>query len=278
MLSLGIPAGTALIRDTELLKLLDQLPLHLLLRIADYLAADLSNGYQGGLTKTALDSLAKILDSSSSRYELGETDGRRRLTERVPRGVQDAAEHAIATAGTAGAILGDAWADVHSLEPDDSSAYANAVKAVEVASFTALNVSRREPTLGDSIRALEADDSWRLPFRREHHKSPTHDVLLGLLRTLWRGHRDRHGSPDYSGVSHDEALAAVNMAVTLVSQGSCKVARRAADLLGCSRREVAIRGRIWAVASTDRRPGRSDLDGSRVLSMQVAGTAALRGT
>jgi hypothetical protein len=41
-------------------------------------------------------------------------------------------------------------------------------------------------------------------------------------------------------------------------------------------REAAIRCRIWAVASTDRPPGRFDLGSRRVLTMQVKGTAVAR--
>jgi hypothetical protein len=57
-------------------------------------------------------------------------------------------------------------------------------------------------------------------------------------------------------------------------QGSCKVVRQAVDLLGCRRREAAIRWRLQAVASRDRPPSRSDLEASQVLTEQVKGTGA----
>lgn len=37
-----------------------------------------------------------------------------------------------------------------------------------------------------------------------------------MLRTLWRGHRDRHGNLDYSDVTQQEARAGVALSVTLV--------------------------------------------------------------
>ncbi len=89
------------------------------------------------------------------------------------------------------------------------------MRAVEAASFRALGITDKEATLGTTIRAIEGS-TWGLPFKREHHKAPSQDVLLGMLRTLIRGQRDRHGSEDYSDVDHDEAVAAVNLAVALV--------------------------------------------------------------
>jgi len=37
-----------------------------------------------------------------------------------------------------------------------------------------------------------------------------------MLRTLWRGHESRHGRPDYTDASNEEARAAVMLAATLV--------------------------------------------------------------
>jgi hypothetical protein len=37
-----------------------------------------------------------------------------------------------------------------------------------------------------------------------------------MLKSLYRGQRDRHGSAAYSDVTHDEAKAAVLLSVTLV--------------------------------------------------------------
>jgi hypothetical protein len=181
-----------------------------LLRLTDWLLS--THSYED----STVEELRTILDEGSSKWQVGDREGYLGLIERVPAGVQEAAEQTIASAGTAGRLLATAWANVHRLEPDDSGAYAAAVKAVETASFAALNIVSSDATLGNSIRTIEGDNSYRLPFRREHHKHPTREVLLGMLRTLWRGHRDRHGSEDYSGVTHEEAEAAVTLAVTLV--------------------------------------------------------------
>ncbi len=62
---------------------------------------------------------------------------------------------------------------------------------------------------------MRADGDWRLPLR-EHSDAPSAELLLALIRTLWFGHRDRHGSVDYSDVAHEEARAAVMLSATLV--------------------------------------------------------------
>ena len=209
LLSLEAPTvgfyGPMVTPMTQIQKLDDQ---HIL-RIVDYL---LSQHHMGAAEVTKV---REILHHGCSRWTIGQVGRSPRLVERVPSGVQDAAEASIVSGGAAGALLGHAWFKVHIYEPDDSGAYAAAVKAVEAASLPALGITDEEATLGNTIRAIEGG-GWGLPFVREHRKAPSHDVLLGMLRCLWRGHRDRHGSVDYSDVDHDEALAAVTLAVTLV--------------------------------------------------------------
>lgn len=182
----------------------------LVLRIVDYFLSKTGYEKSGYVVK-----MESILSAGSSKWTVANIDGRMRLTERIPSGVQDAAEALITQGNVAGNLLGQAWTKVHQLEPDDSGAYAYAVRAVEAASFPALGITDGEATLGTAIRAIESR-KWGLPFKREHFKAPSEEVLLGLLRALWRGHRDRHGSVDYSDVEHDEAVAAVILAVTLV--------------------------------------------------------------
>jgi hypothetical protein len=181
-----------------------------ILRIVDFLLSQHPKG------ATEVIKLREILHYGCSKWTIGQVGQKPRLVERVPSGVQDAAEASIAAGGAAGALLGQAWSKVHIYEPDNSGAYATAVKAVEAASFPALGIANKEATLGNTIRTIDGG-GWGLPFVREHNKAPSQEVLLGMLRCLWRGHRDRHGSDDYSDVDHDEALAAVTLAVTLVA-------------------------------------------------------------
>lgn len=162
--------------------------------------------------------LDSILLGGSSRWCVGVRHGHRGLVERVPAGVQDAVEHTISTAGQAGKELAEAWADVFGLNPDPSDGYRMAVKAVESAAIPVVCPTKTEATLGNVIGQMKQQGDWRPPFLREHPDSPTAEVLLGMLRTLWRGHYDRHGGATGvpSQVSKEEAEAAVLLAATLV--------------------------------------------------------------
>lgn len=180
-----------------------------LLRLADFFAARASSKY-GDLA-----GLDALLTQGRSRWRVGERFGKPGLVERVPSGVQDAAEGVINTSATSGEVLRRAWSEVHGLEPRDSSAYSYAVRAVEIAATATVMPRKADATLGNVIGQMRADGDWRLPFR-EHADAPSAAVVLGMLRTLWVGHRDRHGSADYSDVTHDEARAAVILAATLV--------------------------------------------------------------
>lgn len=163
--------------------------------------------------------LSTLLANGRSAYHVvqrGEKD--HRLAHRVPEGVQDAAEAIAATDTSAGKLLRKAWENAFELTPQDSAAYFYAVRAVESAAFKTLEITDPTATLGNAIRAIEKHDAqWRLPFLREHTQYPSKDLLLGTLKSLYKGHRDRHGSIDaYSDVTHDEAEGAVLLAVTLV--------------------------------------------------------------
>ena len=89
------------------------------------------------------------------------------------------------------------------------------MKAVETAAIAVVMPRKIDATLGTVIGQMKADSDWTLPFR-PHDDYPPEQVVLGMLQTLWRGHRDRHGSTDYSDVTLEEAKAAVSLAATLV--------------------------------------------------------------
>lgn len=181
-----------------------------LLRLADYLVFldKYGNSHYG---------LSDLLDNGRSMYHVVEREGVHRIAPRLPSGVQKAAELLMKSKTPAGELLAKAWSNAYELEPNDSAAYAYAVRAVETATFATLGITDANATLGNSIREIEkADSSWRLPFLREHSQYPSKDLLVGTLKSLYKGQRDRHGSEAYSDVTHDEAEGAVLLAVTLV--------------------------------------------------------------
>ena len=157
----------------------------------------------------------KILSSGRSAWAVGERLGKVGLVERVPAGVRMQVESTIESSGRAGEVLARAWANVHGFEPSDSAAYADSVRATEIASIAVVEPSNGDATLGTVLGQMKADGDWRLPLR-EHGEAPSAGMVIAMARTLWYGHRDRHGSADYSDVTHAEARSAVTLAATLV--------------------------------------------------------------
>ncbi|TXL60845.1 hypothetical protein [Aeromicrobium terrae] len=204
------PEYSGLLNQVEFRKFLMRISDRDLLRLIDYRLYEDSYGADAT-------GLSEILVIGRSKYHVVKKDGGARLATRVPEGVQVAAETVMSAKSPAGELLSKAWNAVYDLEPNDSAAYAYAVRAVESASFVALQITDSNATLGHSIRTIEkADANWRLPFLREHSQFPSKELLVGMLKSLYKGQRDRHGSEAYSDVTHDEAEGAVLLAVTIV--------------------------------------------------------------
>jgi hypothetical protein len=81
------------------------------------------------------------------------------------------------------------------------------------------------------------------------HNEPSRPMWRRAVRAIRLG---REESFLASGWLHKASFAsAVGEPPLVEHQDSCKVVRQAVDLLGCWRREAAIRCRIGVVASTD---------------------------
>lgn len=221
---MGILASSSSIVDGDMIRLQLRATTEFeLLRIVDYMLAS-----QFYAARNA-HSLEKLLLRARSAYTVGTRMGKVGLVDRVPEGVRVAAEEVAATAPDAGPLLARAWSHAHGLEPNDTAAYADAVRAVEAVAIPAVTPGNAEATLGSVIAQMRQHGDWRLPLR-EHDHAPSAEMLVQMLRTLWRGHRDRHGHLDYSDVTHEEAETAVALAVTLVSWfASGAVQRRPVD-------------------------------------------------
>jgi hypothetical protein len=180
-----------------------------LLRVIDGV---LSARWYGTRTKE----LDATLAMGKSKWMVSERYGKPGLEAREPEGVQDMVEGTIQSSGTAGQILARAWGKVHAVTPDDSGAYADAVRAVEAAAKPLVEPSNDEATMGGMAGVMRNQGDWRLPLR-EHEHAPTGPMIVAMMRSLYRGHIDRHGRDDYRDVTHEEALAGVALAATLVS-------------------------------------------------------------
>lgn len=205
---MGVPENLY-IRWSDYTELLRKLDGPALLAVID---AALAAGWYGVRTKE----LDETLKLAKSKWTVGHRFGKPGLVSREPEGVQDMIEATIANSGTAGQILARAWGKVHAFAPDDPGAYADAVRAVETAAHRLVEPDNDEATLGGMAGVMRNQRDWRLPLR-EHQHAPTGEMLVAMMRSLYRGHVDRHGNDDYRDVTHDEARAGVVLAATLVA-------------------------------------------------------------
>lgn len=179
-------------------------------QIADYILAHFD--------RVDADTLDALLERSKSAWRVGTRAGRPGLVRRVPLGVQTGADSVMSRAAKAGVCLASAWETVYSPTPNVSEGYRLAILAVEDAATPVVSPTNKSATLRTVLNQMESQGDWSLPMTREHPKAPPNDVIIGMMRMLWHGRRDRHGGqPSAPGnVSEDEAKVAVGLATTLV--------------------------------------------------------------
>ncbi len=174
-----------------------------------------------------LESLDSVLEAGGSRWKVGTRSGVVGLEERVPRGVQEAADAAIAHPGHAGELLSEAWHAAFGVAPDFEKAYSKSIKAVEAAAIPVVSPNHIGATLGTVLGQMRADGNWKLDMTREHSTHTTQQVVLGNMQALWTGQNDRHaGQPGYTASTRAEGEAAVMIAVPLVQWFSSSAVTR----------------------------------------------------
>ena len=179
-----------------------------LLDIVDATLAD-------GVDRLEAEELEQLLTDAGSAWHVA-ADGKA-LQRRVIPAVRDALE---ATSGTAASFhLSAAWTAAYGRHPDASLAYSRAIKAVESAYIPIVLPRDRLATLGKVIGELDQQQQrWQLSISAPGGGSQADTTaLLAMLRLLWSGQTDRHGS---SGppvpVTSQAAEAGVHVALTLV--------------------------------------------------------------
>jgi hypothetical protein len=170
--------------------------------------------------------LESTLKDAGSKWTIGiRTAGKLGLVQRVPEGVQLAADMTMRSSGHAGKRLAEAWGAAFGLEPDPTKAYGLAVKAVEDAALPKVRLKPNDHrTLGSVIRVLNSAKfdaaDWTLKFQRDDKHYSNGQTLVAMLKTLWSGQTDRHGGDHEfvtgAVISQEAAEAAVMLAVPLV--------------------------------------------------------------
>lgn len=155
--------------------------------------------------------IERILRDGGSMWKVGIRNGVPGLEERVPQGVQDAADAVMSSSHSAGTILSEAWHAAFGRSPDAEEAYEKAIKAVEEAGAHIVTPNNKKATLGTMVRDMKAQKDWKLDL-------PTldADVPVKMAEALWIGQESRHGGNGYRKPTQPEAEAAVLLAVPLV--------------------------------------------------------------
>jgi hypothetical protein len=145
-------------------------------------------------------------------------DGPFRLLRRVDATVTAAARAVMSASGRAGQHLAKAWNEVYGRNPDPSTAYREAVRAVEAIGAPVISPNNPKATLGTMIADMRnAPTKWVVVLT----PSAGDPVLMfrETMQLLWTADLSRHGTADESvplHVSPFEAEAALHLAVTLV--------------------------------------------------------------
>jgi hypothetical protein len=173
----------------------------------------------GGHASTeAVEELAGLLRDAGSVYEVTRIDGQDVLERRVDATVAASAKLTMAKETRASTHLRDAWHEAYGRNPSPSSAYREAVRAVEAAAQPIVEPNNTRATLGTMIGALTSTKE-RLEVALRPSEGDPMDSLIEMMRVLWKAQLDRHGTADESvpiRVSQEEAETAVHLAVTLV--------------------------------------------------------------
>lgn len=162
------------------------------------------------------DKLGTTLTLGGSEWEVAPAgeDGRQ-LSRRVIGPVREEIENLRTYSERAHHHLSRAWDRLVGRQPDPSTAYREAIRAIEVVAKPVVTPHDANATLGKVIRALrDKPDKWETVLDKS---SPLQ--VADLADFIWRGQLDRHGTDDPSAplnVSQEEADAAVHLAVPLV--------------------------------------------------------------
>lgn len=160
----------------------------------------------------ALDGLLRLGGSVWEVVVSDDPDGDYRLSRRAIGPVREAI-YELPASSRAAQHLALAWNALSGRDPDPSTAYREAVRAVEAAAKPVVLPTDRLATLGKMIRAIEdKPEKWSTTLGEPP------DVAR-MMAAIWTGQLDRHGTDDESvplTVTGEQADAAFYVALALV--------------------------------------------------------------
>jgi hypothetical protein len=162
----------------------------------------------------AASNLNEVLTLGGSVWEVRPASTGCQLSRRTIGPVPEAIDDLRTINERAHAHLLAAWAKLMGRSSDPSSAYREAVRAVEVVAAPVVTPADPKATLGTIIAAMKAKPSkWTVDLEKA-----TPEQVLGMLQMIWQAQFDRHGTDDESvplNVSQGQADAAVHIAIAL---------------------------------------------------------------
>ncbi len=194
----------------------------LLVDVVDYALRNILLGSYHQNSATIADDLERALLESGAAWRVGRIEGTPNY--RLERRTDPAASAALARLTDEetreGAHLSAAWDAAYGRNPNPTTAYSEAIKAVEESAIPIVLPNDPKATLGKVIAALrDAPGKWDCIFDRDSRVStgatvtPV-DVVVAMLDLLWTNQTDRHAPIE--PISQAQAESAVQLALALV--------------------------------------------------------------
>ncbi|SNR75662.1 hypothetical protein SAMN06265360_117110 [Haloechinothrix alba] len=178
------------------------------------------DGDNPGVSQIGRDKRAKLRDllyRGRSVYRI--SDNGRQLVRRVDPTAEDAYRAAVGAADpTTAQLLADAWRHAYKPDPEPTTAYREAVRAVEQVACPLVLPNDNDPTLGKVIAHLQdAGHKWETVLVAKGGDPGGPEPVREVMSRLWTGQVSRHGGAKNSrDQDPGEAEAAVHAAVLLV--------------------------------------------------------------
>lgn len=215
-LKLKLPTGSFESRLEALMRTVHEDPV-LFIDLVELLLSEIEPNRYSDEYKDAAH-LARCLAEAGSVWRVAERDQAFTLERRLDEEVAQAVEQVLQVPDRPGQLLRRAWQAVYGRRKEASTAYREAVRAVEAAAKPAVLPNDRVATLGKMIKAIrDAPQKWE--FVLQARAGDSVGMVLATMELLWTAQLDRHGTDDPStplAVSDLEAESAVHLAVTLV--------------------------------------------------------------
>jgi len=179
-----------------------------------------------------LNSLDKAFEQAGSAWTVhlpraGDDASAPSLVRRVSPAGKAAYTAAVSHGRRSADHLSEAWTAAYGRTPNPSHAYREAVRAIEAAAKPIVTPKDSAATLGKMIAAF---DDGASNFAVIFGDSGGHAAVLAMMRALWKGQHDRHGTDELDAplsVDQLEAEAAVQIAVMLTQLFESGAVRRA---------------------------------------------------